>query len=453
MAGRVSDERLRAALRAQVAAGLVHPVFAGSAVTGAGVPELVDGISRLLPAAATDGPLSGTVFKIERGPAGEKIAYARLFGGTLHVRDRLPAGRITAISVFADGVAEPSESVSAGRIGKLWGLADIRIGDAIGAARRVENQFAPPSLETVVSAVHPAETGALHAALAQLAEGDPLINLRQDDLRHELSVSLYGEVQKEVIEATLAEEFGIAVTFRETTTICVERPTGSGASVEIIAKAPNPFLATVGLRVDPAPIGTGVAFGLDVEPGSMPFAFLRAVEETVRDALRQGLHGWQVTDCVVTLTHSGYWARQSHAGAKFDKSMSSTAGDFRHLTPLVLFDALRRAGTVVCEPMHRFRLDLPADAFASILPVLIRLGAEVDTSSVRGATQYVEGILPAARVHGFERALPGLTSGEGTLETEFAHYRPVRGPAPARQRTDHNPLNRKEYLLHVQRGV
>ena len=446
---------LRSALRAQVAAGLVHPVFAGSAITGAGVPDLVDGISRLLPGACADadGPLSGTVFKIERGPAGEKIAYARMFGGTLHVRDRLPTGKVTALRVFADGAAIPAESVSAGHIAKLWGLADIRIGDPIGAARRVEHQFAPPSLETVVSALNPAETGALHAALTQLAEGDPLINLRQDDLRHELSVSLYGEVQKEVIESTLAEEFGIAVAFRETTTICVERPTGSGSAVEIIAKEPNPFLATVGLRVDPAPIGSGVAFRLEVEPGSMPYAFMRAVEETVRDTLGQGLRGWQVTDCVVTLTHSGYWARQSHAGAKFDKSMSSTAGDFRNVTPLVLLEALRRAGTTVCEPMHRFRLDLPAELFASILPVLIRLGADVDTSSVRGATQYVEGVLPAARVHDLDRALPGLTSGEGTLETEFDHYRPVRGPAPERPRTDHNPLNRKEYLLHVQRGV
>ena len=260
----------------------------------------------------------------------------------------------------------------AGRIGKLWGLGDIRIGDSIGAPRDVEAYFAPPSLETVVSAVRPEQTGALHAALTQLAESDPLINLRQDEIRHEISVSLYGEVQKEVIQATLADEFGVAVTFRETTTICVERPVGTGAAAEIIAKAPNPFLATVGLCVEPAPTGSGVQFRLGVELGSMPYAFIRAVEETVRETLGQGLHGWQVTDCVVTMTHSGYFARQSHAGAKFDKSMSSTAGDFRNLTPLVLLDALRLAGTAVCEPMHRFRLDLPATLFASILPVLIR---------------------------------------------------------------------------------
>ena len=454
VSGGAARDQVRAALLGQVAEGRVHPVFAGSAITGAGIDALAEGIGWLPGARGrADGQLSGTVFKIERGAAGEKIAYARMFEGTLRVREKLPAGKVTAISVFTDGTAIPRESVTAGQIATVTGLADIRIGDPIGEPHDVRTYFAPPTLETVVRAVNPAQTGALHVALTQLAEADPLINLRQDENRHEISVSLYGEVQKEVIEQTLAEEFGIAVAFRETTTICVERPVGTGSSVEIIAREPNPFLATVGLRVEPAPIGTGVRFRIGVELGSMPYAFIRAVEETVRETLGQGLRGWLVTDCVVTLTHSGYWARQSHAGAKFDKSMSSTAGDFRNLTPLVLLDALRQAGTAVCEPVHRFRLDLPAAAFASILPVLIRFGAELDSSQVRGTTQFVEGVLPAARVHGLDRALPGLTSGEGTLETAFDHYRPVRGPAPARPRTDHNPLNRKEYLLHVQRHL
>ena len=96
-----------------------------------------------------------------------------------------------------------------------------------------------------------ADQGALHAALAQLAEQDPLINLRQDDARQELSVSLYGEVQKEVIQATLADEFGIAVGFRQTTVICIERLAGRGAAVDRIGDPDNPFLATVGHAAGP----------------------------------------------------------------------------------------------------------------------------------------------------------------------------------------------------------
>ncbi|HEX2131394.1 MAG TPA: translation factor GTPase family protein [Actinophytocola sp.] len=450
----------RDALVAQSRRGLVHPVYFGSAVTGTGVEELTAGIVDLLPATEgdPDAPVSGTVFTVERGPAGEKVAYVRMFAGTVRVRDRVrfggTDGKVTAIEVVDSGGAHRAGEVTAGRIGKLWGLTDVRIGDALGCPHEtVRHRFAPPTLETVVEPVDPAAGGALHAALTQLAEQDPLIDLRQDPVRREILVSLYGEVQKEVIQATLATEFGVEVTFRETTTVHVERPAGVGEAVELIGVEPNPFLATVGLRVEPAPEGAGNAFRLGVELGSMPYAFFAAVEETVTETLRQGLHGWAVLDCVVTMTHSGYWARQSHSHGTFDKSMSSTAGDFRNLTPLVLMAALRRAGTVVHEPLHRFTVEVPADTLGAVLPVLARLRAVPRGTDVRGATAVVTGDIPAARVHGLEQRLPGLTRGEGVLEAAFDHHAPVRGEVPSRPRTDHDPLNRREYLLHVVRRV
>ncbi|MEU6124602.1 translation factor GTPase family protein [Streptomyces sp. NPDC047123] len=470
----LSYDRLRAELARQTRRALVHPVFFGSAATGLGVPELLDGIRELLPAPAGDaeGPVSGSVFKVERGPAGEKIAYVRVFSGTIRTRDRLDIGtrdqpgtgsgtgtgegKVTGISVFDRGADERRPEVRAGQIGRLWGLGDVRIGDVIGVPRTgvdpAAHFFAPPTLETVVTPVRPADRGALHLALTRLAEQDPLIGLRQDPVRREVSVSLYGEVQKEVVQATLAEDFGLDVAFRETTTICVERVVGTGAAFEIIDKEPNPFLATVGLRVGPAPVGSGVEFRLGVELGSMPYAFFRAVEETVRETLLQGVHGWRVPDCAVTMTHAGYWPRQSHAHGTFDKSMSSTAGDFRNLTPLVLMDALRRAGTAVHEPMHRFRLDVPADTFAAVLPVLTRLRAVPHTPTTSGTSYRLEGDIPARQVHTLEQVLPGLTRGEGEWESAFDHYEPVRGgTVPTRERTDHDPLHRKDYLLRVVR--
>lgn len=462
--GRVSRDRLRAALVRQTREARVHPVFFGSAMTGAGVAELISGIKDLLPSAEgdVDGPVSGTVFKVERGPAGEKIAYARMFSGTLRTRDRLTfgdseEGKVTAISVFERGSAAREEAVTAGRIGKLWGLNDIRIGDSVGVPRKSpgdEHYFSPPTLETVVVPCHSADKGALHLALTQLAEQDPLIDLRHDEVRKEISVSLYGEVQKEVIQATLRDEFGIDVVFRETTPLCIERPLGTGAAVEFNKKDSNPFLATVGLRIDPAPVDSGVEFRLEVELGAMPYAFFKAVEDTVKETLGQGIHGWQVTDCTVTMTHSGYSPRQSHAHQGFDKSMSSTGADFRGLTPLVVMSALREAGSQVYEPMHRFRLEVPADTLAAVLPVLAQQRAVPQTTEIRGASCVLEGVVPVARVHELERQLPGLTRGEGELECVFDHYAPVvRGEVPDRPRTDLNPLDRKEYLLNMTRRV
>ena len=173
----------------------------------------------------------------------------------------------------------------AGQIARVRGLAAARIGDAVGAgapAGGPRHHFAPPTLETVVTPADPRDRRALRVALDRLAEEDPLIGVRHDERRGELAVTLYGEVQKEVIAATLLEEHGVAARFEDSTTIHIERPAGTGAAVEFIGTDPNPFLATVGLRVQPLPPGTGVAFGLEVELGSMPLSYFTAVEESAR---------------------------------------------------------------------------------------------------------------------------------------------------------------------------
>jgi ribosomal protection tetracycline resistance protein len=449
--------RLRAELAAQAGRCLVHPVFFGSAITGAGVDCLTAGIAELLPAAEGDsgGPVSGSVFKVERGPAGEKVAYARMFSGTVRIRDRVQFGngsedKVTAISVFDHGSAVQRPSVAAGHIARLWGLADVQIGDAIGVSRpaAVGHHFAPPTLETVVVPDQPADKGALHAALTQLAEQDPLINLRQDDVKQELVVSLYGEVQKQVIQATLVSDFGLNVGFRETTVICIERPVGTGESTEIMHVADNPFLATVGLRIEPALVGSGVEFRLDVGIRQVPMyvyktadSFLDLMTQYIRRTLQEGLSGWHVTDCIVTMTECGY------------SSPGTTAADFRKLTPLVLMAALQQAGTQVCEPIDSFRLEFPADCMPALLTALPRLRAVPQAPEIRGSSCVLDGEIPTGQVHALQQQLPPLTRGEGTLESQFARYQPVRGQPATRSRTDANPLNRREYLLHVQRGV
>ena len=463
---RATYTRLREELAAQTKRALVSPVFFGSAVTGAGVEALMAGIAELLPSSAghPDGAVSASVFKIERGTKGERIAYVRLFAGTIRVRDLLELGtgkqnKVKAIEVFGQGSSAPSPAFAAGAVAKVWGLSDSRIGDRIGegGSDRTAYQFPPPTLESVVAPRDPADRGRLLDALAQLAEQDPLINVRQDDVHDEISVSLYGEVQKEVIEATLATDYGLEVDFREATTICVERPVGVGEAGEVLyAKtktnvtgkssplSSNPFLATLGLRVEPAPVGSGIDLKLDVDVRLLPLyvyktvdTFKRQMVEYVRETLREGLYGWDVTDCLVTLIDCGY------------RAPGTTAADFRKLTPLVLMQALERATPVVCEPTVRVSLEIPTTAIGTLIPALARLGAAVEASSLQGDLSVIQTVLPAARAHELQRQLPGLTGGEGVLESTFAGYQPVAGEQPTRQRTTANPLNLDEYMMHL----
>ncbi len=452
--GEPDDAFLEASLRQQIAAGAVAPVFFGSAITGAGVAELLAGVQAWLPPASEepDAPLDGTVFKIARRSSGEKIVYARLFAGTLAVRQRVALRRqsafgepepieerITAIDRFAPGT---SPDAHAGEIVALHGLRSARIGDRLGAddacREEIATAFPMPALESVVRPVDPAQITRLRAALEQLAEQDPLIALRQRNEDGEVSLRLYGEVQKEVVAETLLRDFGVGAWFGPTRTVCIERPLGTGEAAEIIGGPENPFYGTVGFRVESAAAGGGIRYVREL--GALPLAFYRAIEETVHETLGQGLCGWEVTDCLVTLTHAGFW------------SPVSTAGDFRKLTLLVLLEALRLAGTEVCEPVETLELEIPEETFGPVCGALLAARATIRDAFPNGASHHVVCNIPTSELRGFEHQLPGLTRGEAGWESRFAGYVPVSGDPPVRKRIGPDPLNRAHYLAEVARG-
>jgi len=438
-----TPEQLLADAAAQTRGAVLHPVFAGSAATGAGVAELMAGIANLLPTASADGSSdpSGRVFKVERGAAGEKVAYVRMFTGSVRTRQRLdlPGGRIGKVSglqVFNGGQWVRADEVGPGRIGRLQGLTPVQVGDGFGPAmREEEHQFAPPTLEASVEAVDPAKRPALRVALAQLADQDPLIATRLDE-HGRPTVSLYGRVQQEVLGSTLAEEHGIEVEFSEASVLHVERPRGLGEAVVRLNTEENPHQATIGLRIAPGVPGSGLIFRTDVPAKDMPLYlfhsvehFAAAIEKHVRRELARGRYGWEVTDCVVTMTEAGY---STADGPPSKRGPTSTSFDYRKVTPIVARRALDLARTRVCEPVLRVLLEIPTDDAATVQRLLARWGAELSGQTSAGELTQLEARLVAARLHELQHQLPDLTGGEGTLEYRFDGYQPVRGRPPAR---------------------
>ena len=433
------------------------PLVYGSAITGAGVPQLCHFLSDLLPRSAErDGPPAGTVFAVDRDGHGRR-AWLRLWSGSLRVRDKVQFAEGRPQTVTEIAVSEPDgvlvrPSASAGQIAAVRGVS-ARIGQHVGhPPRRDLYRFPPPTRQALVEPVDPAQRLALFAGLAQLADEDPLVDLRLDEQQGEAVIRLHGEVQKEVIAALLADRYGVKVRFSGTLTACIERVTGTGTAEDRIKERGNPYLAGVGLRLEAAPVGHGVEFRPGIEPGRLPPAFVAATEEGVRAALRQGRNGWPVTDCTVTMTSSQYWPRQSRPHQKFDKSISSVAADFRHLAQVVVTAALRRAGTRVCQPVERFDVNLPPHTFDAVTALLGRAGAVIDDTAATGEYLEVSGTLPSARIPQVVAALPDLTGGEAVLTTHFDHYAPVTAEAPPTlPRRGPDPADRDEWFRAVPR--
>ncbi|MEU4339446.1 translation factor GTPase family protein [Micromonospora lupini] len=453
----VRVREVRRAIRTAVRRSVLTPVACGSAITGAGVRQLSHLLADLLPHGRDrNGPLAGTVFAVDRDGHGRR-AWMRLWSGRLRVRDRVQLAGARPETVTQIAVSEPDgvvvrPSVSAGQIAAVRGVS-ARIGQHVGdPPRRHVYRFPPPTRQAIVEPVDPAQRLAMFAGLAELADEDPLVDLRLDEQQAEAVIRLHGEVQKEVLAALLRDRYGVRVRFSGTLTACIERVAGTGAAEERVQERGNPYLAGLGLRVEAAPVGHGVEFRPGIEPGRLPPAFVTATEEGVRAALRQGRYGWPVTDCVVTMTASRYCPRQSKPHQKFDKSISSVAADFRNLAPVVVAAALRRAGTRVCHPAERFDVNLPQHAVEAVLALLGRLGAVVDDTTVAGGYLEVSGTLPSSRVPRVVAALPDLTGGEAVLTTTFDHYAPVTGQdPPALPRRGPDPGDREAWFRAVPR--
>jgi ribosomal protection tetracycline resistance protein len=161
------------------------------------------------------------------------------------------------------------------------------------------------------------------------------------------------------------------------------------------------------------------------------------MEAYVREALTEGLAGWQVTDCRVTMTDCGYAA-----------PVTSPA-DFRRLTRLVLMTALDRAGTWVCEPLADLALEMPTATAPGVLATLGRLGGRVRGQFSANGLSKVDAVLPVARVRAFQQRLAGLSMGEGVLETRPGGYQPIVDDAPQRPRSTPSPLDRDAWLASL----
>lgn len=445
--GHLDDVTVQRAIGQQFQAGTLHPVVCGAAAMGIGVHQLLDVLAATAPrnAAREDQPMAMEVFKVQRAPNGDRSVIGRLWQGSLCVRESveitrphsddepIPA-RITGLHAYRDGQVHRDPIVHAGDIAQVHGLADAKIGDWLGTPLRNRiPSFEPPVFEYQVMPISPDQQFELRQALTIIADEDPLIDMRLDDVDQATFIHLYGEVQREVVERTLLDRFDLDVTFGQPAVLCVERLLGTGSAAEIHGETNPPFYATVGFIIRPQ---EGDQSKWTYKPGKAKHNFFDAAEIGGRATLSAGLFGWPVVDIDVEVTDLIFL-------------VSSVPADYRRLAALVMADAIKQAGTVVCEPVHRFTLRTPADSAGGCIHLLITQRAEIETSSVVDEDTIIEGIVPAASIDAVARNLPGLSQGRGDIDTRFSGYQPVTGEPPTRRRTGINPYSRSEYLSRL----
>ena len=442
----LSEEEIRKAIRRATLANVLTPIFCGSALKNVGVRRLLDGIIDYLPApgdvppvvgtapdgtelirsASEDEPLAALAFKIVSDPFVGRLAYVRIYSGSLSAgsavlnstRDRKErAGRI--LRMHADHREEVEEAYT-GDIVAVIGLKATFTGDTITTASAPilleEIIFPAPVISVAIEAKTKGDQEKMGDALHRLSEEDPTFRSVFDDETGQTRISGMGELHLEVIVDRMTREFGVACTvgrpqvaYRET----IRRPAESDIRFVRQTGGRGQF-AHVRLQIEPGQPGSGFVFESKVRGGNIPVEYIPAVEKGIRGALANGpVGGHPVVDVKAILVDGSFHSVDSSELA------FATAGS------LAFKEAAGKGRPVVLEPIMKLEIVTPDDFFGDILAHLNARRGSVIGVEARAGTQIVRAELPLAEAFGYTTTLRSLSQGRATSSMEFAHYAEV----------------------------
>ncbi|MGI6265102.1 MAG: GTP-binding protein [Acutalibacteraceae bacterium] len=444
LAGEVTAGELDGPLKEAIRRGDAVPAVFGSAALGVGIDDLFTLLGGYTFAVKNrrDDALSAVVYKVTHDKAMGKIAHVRLFGGTIRNRDGLRINgedtgeKVTQIRRFSGAKWTDIGQVSRGDIAALCGASSLKIGDIIGEiADAPVCRLTAPLLG--VQAI-PSDAGQLMellGALQELAEEDPLLETEYLPDEKEIHVRITGTIQLEVLQAVLAQRYGLAVTFSRPSVIYKETPTRAGEGFEAYTM-PKPCWAVIRLRIEPGPRGSGLEYRSIVSPKDLFYRYQTHIETAVPRALKQGMYNWEVTDLKVTLIGGQHHTIHTHPL------------DFFLATPMAVMDGLRNCGTTLLEPMLQMRIAAPQEHIGRIIGDLLAMRGAFDSPVIKNGVAAVEARVPVATSLDYSVRLAAQTSGRGNVSARFCGYQEVALELGAvAKRRGINPLDRAKWIL------
>ncbi|MCB0109262.1 MAG: elongation factor G, partial [Caldilineaceae bacterium] len=441
----ISQENLIRVLRRAVIANQLTPVLFGTSLHNKGVQPLLDAIIRYLPSpkdvppvsgvepesgalvqrvADTTAPLAALVFKIVMDPYAGRLAYVRVYAGTLrqgqalfninrHKRER--AQRL--LQMQADKRTEIQEC-HAGDIVAIVGFKETTTGETLCDEQEqivLETiTFPEPVITVAVEARSVSDQEKLAEALTRLDEEDPTLRYAIDQQTGQATLSGMGELHLEVTIDRLHREYGVdcrvgspQVAYRETVTRAAEAE--STYDREIGGRR---HFARVKLLITPNDTNAGVAFITRVNAELLAEAEVAAIQRMVHRTLQSGyLVGFPVTDVKVALVDV-----ERHAG-------ETTIEDFEAATALAMRDLLRRGHSVLLEPVMRVETYVPEEYLGSVVNDFGGRHGLVQQMNVSGdGTRTITAMTPLTAMIGYATELRSMTSGRGTFTMELDHY-------------------------------
>ncbi|MEE1199783.1 MAG: translation factor GTPase family protein [Christensenellales bacterium] len=438
--GRSTEADMTAALRRGFCSGAVLPVICGSALNGTGIDALLDAIHMLLSQRDQEGvpgeEFKAKVYKIRYDEKGQRVVFMRILSGSLHPRDAFvldgETEKVQEIRIYQGKRYTSVPEANRGDAVGVTGLVRIACGDRLeerdGIRRRVGGgrYCVSPALATQISVLDGTSDALLMEKLRRLGEEDPALGVRFDPRSGKALVQVTGQVQLEVLERLMGERFGIRiglmppeVIYRET----IDAPVMGWGHYE-----PLRHYAEVGLRLEPAPRGTGIVFESECHVDVLPAHYQNLIRTHVFERVHRGiLTGSELTDVRVVLI----------SGHAHDKH--TEGGDFREATYRAIRQGLMQAQSVLLEPWYRFEIMTPGAYVGKVLCDLAVMSASFEAPRIYAGETVIRGRGPVATMADYAVTLREITHGEGDVMLYTDGYELCHNPDAVCARVGYDP--------------
>ena len=412
--GNWSEADCRAALSRAFLACEAMPVLKGSALTGAGVDELLDTLDMLLQeqelADDADSPLEAQVYKIRRDPKGARVTFVKMRSGRLIPRDSFSFGdrveKIHEIRVYRGSRWSCVEEALPGDAVGLTGLSEPKCGDrlCLKNGKRIREEGDPletqPALAARVTADGTPDSMLLEKLrILEDEDGQLGVTCRQE--LGEILVRVMGPVQLEILQSILYARFRIRACFSPPCVLYKE--TIAAPVMGYGHYEPLRHYAEVNLRLEPAPRGSGLSFASECHVDDLAVNYQNLIRTHVFERAHRGvLTGAELTDVRVVLV----------AGRAHEKH--TEGGDFREATYRAIRQGLMNAQSVLLEPYYRFEMLVPSGCVGRVMSDLPALACEFEPPETLGEDVCIRGRGPVATLADYGVALRAMTHGEGS---------------------------------------
>lgn len=376
--------------------------------------EFLDGLARFGRAKAYGADFAARVFKITRDAQGNRLTHMKITGGSLKVRTQLSENeKVNQIRIYSGTRWETVDEAFAGTICAVTGLSETKAGEGLGAEPSGKAPLLVPVLNYQIILPEGCDIHTLYAKLKLLEEEAPELHLVWNRALGELHAHLMGEVQTEVLRELIAERCGVQVSFgvgkilyKETIADTVE---GVGHF------EPLRHYAEVHLLLEPLPRGSGLVFAADCSEDVLDRNWQRLVLGHLSEREYVGvLCGAPITDMRITLV-----AGRAHL-------KHTEGGDFREATVRALRQGLRKAESVLLEPMYQFRIEVPAELCGRAMSDLQRMDGNFAPPQHEGDYAIITGEAAVAAMQDYPKELAAYSRGRGRIALQPAGYAPCK---------------------------